>query len=67
MPGLSAVEQATKDAKKLIHLIKYTGPETPLTIGEIQLQAVDKLAQIFNTMQPEKTQTTVLPMEVPTI
>ena len=28
---------------------------------------MNKLAQIFNTMQPEKTQTTVLPREVPTI
>ena len=36
-------------------------------IREIQLHAIDKLAQIFNIMQPDKTQTIVLSREVPTI
>ena len=67
MPGLSASEQSTKAAKELIHILKNPGPQTPLTIGESQLNAINTLKKIFNTMQLEKTQTTVLPREVPTI
>ena len=46
---------------------KNSRPQTPFTIRERQLQAIDKLAHIFNSMQPEKTQTTVFQREVPTI
>ena len=55
MIGLSTREQATKASKELIHVLKNTGPQTPFTTREIQLHATDKLAKIFNTMQPEKT------------
>ena len=67
MPVLSATEQATKAAKQLIHVINNPGTQTPFTIKDIQLQAIDKLAQLFNTMQPETTQTKVVHSKVPTI
>ena len=37
IPGLTAAEQATKDAKELLHVIKNSGPQTPFEIGESQL------------------------------
>ena len=38
-----------------------TGPKTPFTIREIQLQAIDRLLTLFNNVQPEKPQTKVVP------
>ena len=67
IPGLSAIEQATNYAKELIHVIKNRVPKTPFTIGESLLQAVDKLAKLFNTMQPATKNTTVVPSKVTTI
>ena len=67
MPGLSETEQATKYAKKLIHVIKNPVPQTPFMIVESQLQAIDRLEKIFNIMQPETSYTTVVPRKVPTI
>ena len=67
MPRLSAKEQATKDPKELIHGIKNPGPQTPFTIRESQLQAINMLEKLFNTIKLEITQTTVLPRELTTI
>ena len=67
IPGLSTTEQANKSANELIHVLRNTVPQTPFTIGERKLHAINILEKRFNTMQPEKTQTKVLPREVPTI
>ena len=67
IPGLSAIEQSTKADKELIHVIKNPGPQTPFTIRESQLHAIDRLTKIFNTIQPEITQNKVVPKEVTTI
>ena len=67
MPGLSATEQATKAAKELIHVIKNPVPQTHFTIGESQLQTINRLEKLFKTMQPETKQTTVVPRIVPII
>ena len=67
MPGLSATEKSTKADKELIHVIINPVTQTTFTIGEIQLQAINKLAKLFNTMQPETTHTTMVPMKVTTI
>ena len=67
MTGLSTTEQATNAAKDLIQVLKNTGPKHPFRIGESQLHAIDRLATLFNTMQPGKTQTKLLPREVPMI
>ena len=50
MQGLSSTEKATKAANELIQVLKNTGPQTPFTIGESQLHALDRLAKLFNTM-----------------
>ena len=39
MPGLPATEQATRAAEELMNEINNPGPQTPVTIGESQLQA----------------------------
>ena len=67
MPGLSTTEQAAKAPKEMIQVLKNPGPQTPFTIGESQLNTIDRLEKLFNTMQPYKIQTKVLPREVPTI
>ena len=61
MPGFSETEQATKAVKELIHVIKNPGPQTPFTIGDIQLHSINRLAKLFNTMQPDTTHTIVVP------
>ena len=67
MPGLNTTEKSTKSAKELIQVIKHPGPKNPFTIREIQLPTIDRLAKLFNTIQPEKTQTKLVPREVPMI
>ena len=67
IPWLSTTQQATKEAKELILVLKNTGPQTPFSIRERKLHAIDRLEKLFNTMQQEKTQTKVLPREVQTI
>ena len=67
MPGLSATEQANNAVKELMHILKDIGPQTPFTIRESQLHAINILGNLFNTIQPKKIQTTVLPKEVPMI
>ena len=67
MPGLSTTYQYTKAAKDLVQVLKKPGPKTPFTIRESQLHTIDRLEKLFNTMQPEKTQTKVVPIEVTTI
>ena len=47
--------------------MKNPRTQTPFIIGESQLQAIDKLAKIFNIMQSETTKPTVIPRIVPTI
>ena len=60
MPELSATGKATKDTKELIHTIKNPVPQTSLTIGESQLQVINRLEKLFNTIKPATTQTTVV-------
>ena len=47
--------------KKWYTWSKILNHKPPIMIREIQLQARNKLSHIFNTMQLEKTHTTVLP------
>ena len=68
--GLSTTEQATKEAKELIKLLKNPGPKTPFTIIESQFHAIKRLATLFNNIQPQqpkKPNTKVFPREVPSI
>ena len=67
MSRLSEIEQTTKYAKELIQVIKNPVAQTPFTIGDSQLQAINILEKLFNTMQPDTIQNTVVPREVPTI
>ena len=67
MPGLSKTEQSTKSSKELIQVLKSSGPQTPFIIINYQLHAIDRMAILFNSIKLEKTQTKVLPREVPTI
>ena len=64
MPGLSTTDQSTKADKELIRVLKHPGPKPPFTIGENLLHAIDILAKLFNTMQPDKTQIKGVPREV---
>ena len=67
MPGLSATDQSRKASKELINVIKNPGPQTPFMIEESQLHAIDRLTELFNPMQPGKTQTKEVHREVSTI
>ena len=67
IPGLSTTDQSTNSDKELIQELKNPGPKNSFIILDRQLRAIDILATLFNTVQPEKTQTKVLPTEVPMI
>ena len=70
MPGLSVTEQSTKAAKELVQMMKNPGSKNPFTIGESQLHAIDRLATLFNTIQPQQTNkpnSKLVPRELPTV
>ena len=57
MPFRSSAENATIAATELIHALRNPAPAAPYAhIGDVQLQALDQLAEIFQhtTVQPEQ-------------
>ena len=57
IPFRSSAENATIAATELIHALRNPAPATPYAhIGDVQLQALDQLAEIFQhtTVQPEQ-------------
>ena len=67
MDGLSTTEQATKAAKELIQIINNSGPKTPLKTREIQLHSINKSATLFHNIQPQQTNSKLVPIKVTTV
>ena len=70
MPFQSSAENATIAATELIHALRNPAPAAPYAhIGDVQLQALDKLSEMFQhtTVQPEHQVTTETATQSPGI
>jgi hypothetical protein len=58
IPTLSSADAAMQAASDLIYVLEHPMPATPFDIGNVQVQAIQQLANIFqHATKPKKTTT----------